>query len=1064
MIFRMVFLLLALVSLGCMVSAALAKRRNNGFLLATLFVAVCDVICFVLLGCKNVGTARNVLAAYYICYAWLYFAVLWTVSVMGKHRLFKWYGIPVFTGSVFQTVVMAGNYFGKRSISLSKHIFLGKNWWLAQSAKSVSVFFSLNAYRVIAFVNIFIILCVLVVCCLHTIRMYRGKFIVFIIAQLFLTGVQILLPARSWPVWILCLATNPLCLLGLYYIKYYSNQRLRSWSLTSFANEMSDGFILYNEYDDMIYMNDLLKKTLSAEFLEKFKDIGALDSWIADTQSVENIEVLTWEKDGNTTYFKVKRTALGVDKTGLGTIYIFHDTTESIRQIQVMEKANRELERAAKMKSDFLANMSHELRTPMNAVIGMAEIAMREELPPHVLDYLTQIQHSGRNLLNIINDILDFSKIEAGKMEIFPERYEPLSEINDVANVLATRVGDKKLELFVTTDNNIPRVLEGDAMRIRQVLINLANNAIKFTNEGTVHIQIFCEKTAEDMVMLTYHVIDTGTGIKKEDMDKLFVSFQQVDSKRNRSVEGTGLGLAISQRLCEAMGGSIGVTSEYGKGSDFYFSVPQKILDPVSEISVEDAESKHAFCLCENDRMVEMFTAEMDKLGVDSHVIRTLAEFQPSGKKDYLFFEVQDYGEEICSLLDQNRNCTGVILVNFDSDFVAKQSNLRVMRRPETTLAMVQVLNDREIEQTSAVEGAFEIQFVAPEASILIVDDNAINITIAEGLLQPLHAKCEEALSGKAAIEKVKEHTYDLILMDHMMPEMDGIETTQVIRNTIPSAAKTPILAVTANVLEGVKDMFINAGMDDFVAKPIDVRDLIGKVRHWLPEDKVLSGEQAEAFTAQAAEAGISPAEHTDIDVVSFDGLDCEAAIRSLGSPALFQKIVQEYYRSGEAKAAGIREAYEREDWKDYTIRVHALKSSSRQIGAAELGAMAEEMEKAGNALDLEQIRNKTEKMLTVYEALLEKLAPHFVEQQRDESDLQDITEEEFKRILSGLAEACDDLDMDAMETAKEELMKYAFPEELRESMSELYEAIDNIDIDGCIEWIQKTEEIGGNW
>ena len=1059
MVFRILFLVLALVMLGCLLSAVWAKRRNNGFILAALLVAACDVICFLLLGSKSVASARNILTAFYICYAWLFFAVLWTVSVMGKHRLFKWYGFPVFAISVYQTVVMAGGFFGKRALSPSKHIFLGKNWWLAQNARNVSVFFSLNAYRVLSLVNIFIILCVMIVCCIHTIRIFRGKFIVFIAAQLLLAGVEILLAVRLWPVWIICLVANVICVLGLYFIKYYSDQKLRNWSLISFANEMSDGFALYNEYDDLIYMNDLLKKTLSSELLAGFKDKKALDAWVSDTTTVDNIEVLAWEKDGNETYFKVRRTELGVEETGLGTIYIFHDTTESIKQMQVMEEANRELARAAKMKSDFLANMSHELRTPMNAVIGMAEIAMREQLPPHVLDYLTQIQHSGRNLLNIINDILDFSKIEAGKMEIIPEEYEPLSEINDVANVLATRIGDKKLELFVTTDTDIPRVLEGDAMRIRQVLINLANNAIKFTTEGTVHVRIFCERTAEDMVVLTYHVIDTGTGIRKEDMDKLFVSFQQVDSKRNRSVEGTGLGLAISQRLCEAMGGSIGVTSEYGKGSDFYFTIPQKIVDPVSDIAVADASSKHAFCLCDNDRMVDMFTAEMEKLGVDARVIRSLAEFRPTGETDYFFFEEQDYGEEVRSILDENRECRGVILVNFDSEFVPKQANLHVMRRPETTLAMVQVLNDREVEAVSHEEGAFQIDFVAPEARILIVDDNAINITIAEGLLQPLHAKCEEALSGKAALEKIRENQYDLILMDHMMPEMDGVETTQMIRNTIPAAAKTPILAVTANVLEGVKDMFIKAGMDDFVAKPIDVRDLITKVRQWMPAEKILSGEEAKAYLEQAAAAGTAPAANASDEAVVFEGLDCESAIKALGSPALFQKIVQEYYRSGEAKAVGIKAAYESEDWKDYTIRVHALKSSSRQIGAAELGDMAADLEEAGNALDLDRIHDRTDALLESFAELLQRLAPYFVEEERDESSLPAITTEELDRILQDLKVACDDLDMDAMEAAKEELQKYALPEAIRGDMNELFEAIDNIDIDACMEIIQQVEE-----
>lgn len=1054
MIFRIVFLILALVSIGCLVMAATAKRRNIGYMVTAFLVAASDVVCFFLLDTKSIGSARTILSIYYICYTWLFLGVLWTLSKMGRHRHYLLYSLPVLLVCVYQTVLMAGNWFGKRIISPAKHILLGKTWWLAQGSRTSSVLFSLNAYRVLLLVNTLIILGVMVACFIHTTKIFRGKFIAFIGVQILLTGTEIATDIFQWPLWIQCLVMNLCCIFSLYFIKYYSDQKLKNWSLISFANEMSDGFVLYNEYDDLIHMNDLLKKTIPAELLDSFKDKGQLDTWISHTTNIDNIEVLTCETGEREIYFKVKKTALGAADASLGTIYIFHDTTESILQMRVMEKANRELERAAKMKSDFLANMSHELRTPMNAVIGMAEIAMREKLPPHVLDYLTQIQHSGRNLLNIINDILDFSKIEAGKMEIFPERYEPLSEINDVANVLVTRIGDKKLELFVTSDTNIPRALEGDAMRIRQVLINLANNAIKFTQEGTVHIQIFCEKIAEDEVMLTYHVIDTGSGIKPEDMDKLFVSFQQVDSKRNRSVEGTGLGLAISQRLCEAMGGTIGVTSEYGKGSDFYFSIPQKVLDPESDIAVEDADKKHAFCLCDNDRMVDMFTAEMDKLGVDSRIIHSLEEYQPTGQKDYLFLEEQDYGETVVRLLDSHPECMGIILVNFDSDFVPKQPNLHVMRRPETTLSMVAILNDKDLEQVSQeTGGAFVIDFVAPDARILIVDDNAINITIAEGLLQPLQAKCDSALSGKEAIEKIKENGYDIVLMDHMMPELDGIETTKVIRETIPSAEKLPILAVTANVMEGVKDMFLKAGMDDFVAKPIDVRDLVAKVKQWLPESKMISGEEAQAVIDAAANAVPKDEAAGDAAEIVYEGLDCENAVKSLGSPALFRKIVQEYYRSGEAKYAGIKSAYDSEDWKDYTIKVHALKSSSRQIGAPVLGDMAEELEKAGNALDLDVIHGKTADLLEAYRELLDQLSGYFVEES-DGRDLPEIAPKELKRILQELETACEDLDMDGMESAKEALKQYSFPETIQAAINELYEAIDNIDIDACAELI----------
>ena len=1056
MVFRFVFLVLALVSLVCLVLGLKVKRLNIGFLFTLALVAVTDIICFFLLGCKGVTMAKNALIAFYACHAWLGFGLLWTVVAMDRYRHSRRYLIPSGLICIYQTILMVSNFFGSRIMSCSKHILLGRTWWIAEGSRSSALIFSLRAYHALFFAGLLLIMVALVVCCLRSAKLFRGRFYALILAQAVFTAVEAVGLAKKLPVWIPCIVINLICVFSHYFVHYYSRNKLRDWSVMSFANEMSDGFILYNEYDDPIHMNDLLKRTLPGELVSSFRDKANLDEWISHTSAIENIEVLTCEGKAGDIYFKVKKTELNEHGSYLGTIYILHDTTESILQMRAMEEANRELERAAKMKSDFLANMSHEIRTPMNAVIGMAEIALREDLPSHVVDYLTQIQHSGRNLLNIINDILDFSKIEAGKMEIIPERYEPLSELNDIANVLATRIGDKNLELFVTVDTDVPHALEGDAMRIRQIIINLANNAIKFTKEGIVHVRVSCEKISGEEVMLTYHVIDTGTGIKEEDLEKLFVSFQQVDSKRNRTAEGTGLGLAISKSLCQAMGGSIGVTSEYGKGSDFYFSIPQKVLDPSSELVVEDAEDKYAYCFNDSDKMTDMFIAEVNRFGVEGKVIHSLEEYEPTGKRDYLFFEETRYREDIRELLDRYPECIGVILVAFASDFVADKPNLHIMRRPETTLSMVMTLNNKDISQrTMQSNEAFQIDFITPDVKILIVDDNAINITIAAGLLQPLQAKCYSAGGGQEAIDKVRKENYDLILMDHMMPEVDGIEATKTIRSTIPSAANTPIIAVTANVMEGAREMFLKEGLNDLVAKPIDVRDLITKIKQWLPEEKMLKGEAARQALEQQPKA--------EEENIEYDGLNYENAVRALGSPALYQKIVQEYYRTGEAKYENIQEAYEREDWTDYKIKVHALKSSSRQIGAEILGDMAEQLEKAANALVIETIRGKNDEMLGAYRELLDGLSKYFPEEEASDEDLPPIEEDALKRILEELALACDELDMDGMEAVKEELKKYSYEEEVRAVMGELYEAIDNIDIDTCTELVEKINELIGS-
>jgi signal transduction histidine kinase/response regulator of citrate/malate metabolism len=720
-----------------------------------------------------------------------------------------------------------------------------------------------------------------------------------------------------------------------------------------------------------------------------------------------------------------------------------------------MKAKSSEYEREARMKSDFLANMSHEIRTPMNAVIGMAEIAMREKLPHTAMDCLAQIQKSGRNLLNIINDILDYSKIESGKMEIIPERYEPISELNDIANILTTRIGEKQLELYVVTDKEIPHALYGDAMRIRQILINLTNNAIKFTPSGRVGVIVNCENkveiaedgTEEKTVVLTYHVKDTGIGIREEDLEKLFVSFQQVDSRRNRSVEGTGLGLAISQKLVECMGGTIGVNSVYGEGSDFWFSIPQKVLEDASDLHVHGASRKCAVILDKDPSRAQAFTEEMEKLGIEKGFIEDIKNYKHyMGHRDFLVFAHRDYNDEIREFLENHRDVTGIMTIDFNSTFKSDMDNLYTLRCPITTHKMVKLLND-ETDDTQSFESeeAYSISFTAPKAKILIVDDNEINITIAEGLLSPMRMQIDSALSGREAIEKIEKEDYDIVLMDHMMPDMDGIDTTKIIRGTLKGADELVIIALSANAVEEARNMFFEVGMNDFVAKPIDIKELSSAIKKWLPEDKIEKGVPTEEMQEE------------EVDTLDeFDMLDTKSAIASLGSTELFRKIVGEYYRSGQTKHDEILKAYQDGDIKDYTIKVHALKSSSRQIGALRLGDMAEALERAGKNDDMAFIKENTESALASFKGLLSSMAPIFEEEKQEKKELPVLPEEVMKELLNKLSEACDNLDMDGMEEVQSELKKYDWPAEIDDHLFTLFKSIDDLDVGTCEAIIEK--------
>ena len=1043
------------------------KRKNYGYILLAALLIIQDLICVILFSCQNVTKARDYICWWYIIHSLLVCGILYMVTSMIRRKIAILYLVPGMILTVIEVAIIAGNFSGQKNLEFKKVLKMGATWWVSQPMKGATGLYSFKTFTILMFAMVAYVIALLIASRLQSARQFRRRYDVLIIMMCWLAAVDVMGTLMVWPCWILTFLMN-ICLgIGFYYVNVFASFKLRDWALISFANGMSDGFVLFDEYGDLNYMNDRVKYSIDHHAIHRLSSIEGIKELLEEKKDLYGKEVIVFRNQTDTEDIFFSITEKSLDERGrrVGTIYVLHDTTDSILKLKAMEDANEELERAAKMKADFLANMSHEIRTPMNAVIGMAEIALREKLPPVVADYLIQIQNSGRNLVNIINDILDYSKIEAGKMEIIPERYEPMSELSDIANVLATRIGDKRLELFVVIDPKIPYALKGDAMRIRQIIINLANNAIKFTQKGIVAIVVSSERKNEGEVVLTYHVIDTGQGIKSEDIPKLFKSFQQVDSKRNRAVEGTGLGLAICNSLTEAMNGRIGVSSRYGEGSDFYFSVPQEIVDGTPGLVVEDAANKHVFVLNTNNLMLDKFIDEINSLGVSGAIIKSLDEYEPTGKKDFLFFEDFEYGDSIKKFLDEHPDVDGVIRVNYDSTFTSKKKNLHVLRRPQTTLNLVAVLNGQEaVYRTKDDKEEFRIDYTAPEARILIVDDNAINVTIAEGLLKPIKAECVGALSGKEAVDRLRKEDFDLVLMDHMMPDMDGIETTKVIRAEVERAKNTPIIALTANVLEGVKDMFLKEGMNDFVAKPVDVKDIITKVRKWLPEDK-LRIKTEEELDAEAADEAAMEANAEEARIKKnawFDGLDNENAIKGLGTPELFAKIVEEYYRSGRARYDSIKEAYDTEDWANYTIRVHALKSSSRQIGAAELGEMAAELEKAGNARDLDYIKANNGPALDAFDDLLLKLSGYFPEQDdaQDDSELIEITADVIETLSDELSEACDSLDMDGMEAVKDKLKGYAFPEEAKTVLSKLYDAIDDIDTDACMELVSELKTL----
>lgn len=706
------------------------------------------------------------------------------------------------------------------------------------------------------------------------------------------------------------------------------------------------------------------------------------------------------------------------------------------------------LEKSSSLKSDFLANMSHEIRTPMNAVIGMAEMALREELSPTARDYINQIKNAGKSLLTIINDILDFSKIESGKMNINPVEYEPMSMVSDVANIIMTRLKEKDVELSLDVAPNLPNKLFGDPIRIQQVLINLTNNATKFTNKGRIIVRIDYETISSDEIELKIYVEDTGIGIKKEDIPNLFQSFQQLDSKRNRNIEGTGLGLAISKQLLSLMEGEIYVESEYEKGSVFSFSLPQKIMDTTPSIRVGKPDDVLAVSLISNPFVRERFYADIDSLGVE-HVGLLSAKELPSLPKDknvFLFIEHPMFLEPVKEFVSQNPQITAVLLVNFYDNVAYDIPNLLILRKPLYVLNIAMILNGEEMNFDDSEKKDFD--FIAPDAEVLIVDDNAVNLTVAQGLLEPLKMKIDRAESGKEAIDKIGRHHYDIVFMDHMMPELDGIETTHIIRRFHKEYNDVPIIALTANAVEGTKEMFCREGMNDFVAKPIELRMLVSKVKQWLPVEKIQKLYGPSASWQKIAETS---------DIVVGD-LDVSYAMRFLGSETLFWSILKVFYKDIEKKAKLIKQLEEEENWTDYTIEVHALKSSSKQIGALSLSDQAASLEKAGNARDSSFLHERTDKMLKLYVSYLSVLEP-FCREEEDDTDKEPILLEVLLDCFKKMRAAIDDLDMDQMADVISQMKQYRFEDEQKDLFVRLECAVEKIDVDDCEQIMQEWEK-----
>ena len=502
---------------------------------------------------------------------------------------------------------------------------------------------------------------------------------------------------------------------------------------------------------------------------------------------------------------------------------------------------SRESRLAAEAKSAFLANMSHEIRTPMNAIVGLSEIMLRDTPSPVQREQLTRILNSGKGLLTIINDILDVSKIEAGKFTIANEPYLLESLLYDVTLVAVIRIGEKPVEFFVDPEPGLPGWLVGDLGRVKQVLLNIINNAVKFTERGSICLGIQGEQDERGWV-IRFTVRDTGFGIKKDDLSKLFVRFNQVDTKRTRQAEGTGLGLTISVKLCELMEGGISVESDYGKGSVFTITVRQGVADDPA-LLVCQVEREVSLLVYESSALLARFERDsLIRLGLPHELCANQEVFMERAASGS-FTHLLAPGDVLRALPPPLPQADGTVCQpTFMTllplcDHISITSDDQRLYTPLFALHLPYLLNGRAHELSAAhitVDDTTALESL-PYVSVLIVDDNELNVLVAEGVMAPLGLRTGQALSGLEAIEEVQKNDYDLVLMDHMMPEMDGIETAHRIR-ALPGwrFARLPIVALTANATTEAQQLFMKNGFNEFLTKPIEPAKLYATLRHFL--------------------------------------------------------------------------------------------------------------------------------------------------------------------------------------------------------------------------------------
>jgi len=686
-------------------------------------------------------------------------------------------------------------------------------------------------------------------------------------------------------------------------------------------------------------------------------------------------------------------------------------TREILDKSAQLKETVKHANKANKIKSDFLAKMSHEIRTPMNAIIGLTELALRESMPETVREHISMVKQAGVNLLSIVNDILDISKIESGNMQIIPTEYLLSSLVNDVISIIRMRAVESRIRFVVYLDSNLPNALVGDETRIRQILINLLGNAVKYTDKGFVSFSLYGEKGDEDTIDLKMVVKDSGRGIREEEIEKLFDNYYQPDPESNVGIEGVGLGLPISRSLAESMGGEILVESEYGKGSTFTVTLPQKINNHEKIAEVANSHEIKALVYERRDVYADAIVYAIENIGVSCELAKNINHFSElldKGVYSYVFIShtLFERVRDVIAELDVKSRI--VILADFGESIPI--GNWSVLSMPLHSISAANVFNGVSDRFSYHTRDDVTVWFTAPEARVLIVDDIKTNLKVAKGLLAPYKMAIDLCSGGREAVEAVRNTHYDLVLMDHRMPGMDGVEAAGQIK-ALSSEGRNfkdlPLVALTANAISGMEEYFLQRGFCDYLTKPIDTVKLNAILEKWIPKEK----------QAGCVMGTLSMPEECKVSNVPFaiEGLDVDKGVqRSGGKIESYFETLAAFYGDWQERKSEVGKSLAAGNLQVYSAHIHALKGACANIGADKLSEAAGALEAAGRRGDLSFVKSRNDSLLSMLQRLLVSIN-YALAMQNIKTDKEDDEQEVemFSTELARLKHALDDLDFE---------------------------------------------------